>query len=185
MSFQSAATIPKAYCTASYALIEQARLSEGDTVLIHDAASAVGQAGLVITQMIGAETWSTVNNSDEKDFLMREFGLLEDRIWYSGSETFAESVKDTTDGRGVDMVFNTSTNKHLLHATWNCLSNFGRFINIGAGNVTLGAMPLAKNATVLRWTSSADSGAHPCRCSEIALLWENTTPPASQTLPCL
>jgi acyl transferase domain-containing protein/NADPH:quinone reductase-like Zn-dependent oxidoreductase len=149
ISFQSAATIPKAYCTASYALIEQARLSESDKVLIHDAASMVGQAALAITQMIGAEAWTTVNNANEKNMLMRDFSLLEDRIWYAGSETFVKSVKETTRDKGVDVVVNTSTNSHLLHATWNCLSNFGRFVNIGAGTISLGDLPLAKNATVL------------------------------------
>ena len=149
ISFESASTIPKAYCAASYALIDQARLIEGETVLIHDAASATGQAGLALAQMIGAEAWTTVKSADEKDLLMREFDLLEDKIWYAGSETFAERVKTATSGRGVDVVFNTFSESRLLRATWNCLSNFGRFVNVGAGNVTLGDMPLDKNATVL------------------------------------
>jgi acyl transferase domain-containing protein/NADPH:quinone reductase-like Zn-dependent oxidoreductase len=149
ISFESAATIPKAYSAASYALIDQARLAEDDTVLIHNAASAIGQAGLAIARMIGADVWTTVMSSDEKELLMREFDLLEDRIWYAGGETFAESVKSATGGRGVDVVFNTFSESHILQATWSCLSNFGRFVNIGAGRVTLGDMPLDKNATVL------------------------------------
>ncbi|KAF2679022.1 ketoacyl-synt-domain-containing protein [Lentithecium fluviatile CBS 122367] len=148
ISFESAATIPRAYCTASYALIQQAKLLEGETVLVHDAASAVGQAGLALARMIGAEAWTTVKSANEKVLLMREFGLPEDRIWYTGSETFAESIRDATGDKGVDVVFNTLSDSHL-QATWSCLANFGRFINVGTGHVRLGDMPPSKNATVL------------------------------------
>jgi NADPH:quinone reductase-like Zn-dependent oxidoreductase len=149
ISFESAATLPKAYCAASYALIDQARLAEGETVLIHDAASAIGQAGLAIARMVGADAWTTVKSAEEKELLMREFNILEAGIWYAGSETFAESITTATGGKGVDVVFNTLTESHLLPATWQCLSNFGRFVNVGAGHVTLGDMPIDKNATVL------------------------------------
>jgi acyl transferase domain-containing protein/NADPH:quinone reductase-like Zn-dependent oxidoreductase len=149
ISFESAATIPKAYCAASYALIDQARLAEGETVLVHDAASAIGQAALSIARMIGADAWTTVKSAEEKELLMREFNVLEAKIWYTGSETFAESIATATSGKGVDVVLNTLKESHLLPATWQCLSSFGRFVNVGAGHVSLGNMPVDKNATVL------------------------------------
>ncbi|KAF1850314.1 uncharacterized protein K460DRAFT_372604 [Cucurbitaria berberidis CBS 394.84] len=149
ISFEAAATMPIAYCTASYALMEQARLLESETILIHDAASAVGQAALAIAQMIGAEAWVTVQNAEEKDLFMRECGISSDRIWFVGSEAFAESLRDATSGRGVDVVFNTLTDAHMLSATWRCLSIFGRFVKIDSAHGMLGNMPLEMNATLL------------------------------------
>ncbi|KAF2799537.1 ketoacyl-synt-domain-containing protein [Melanomma pulvis-pyrius CBS 109.77] len=149
IEFELAATIPLAFCTAAYALIEKASLSEGETVLIHDAASAVGQAALSIVQMIAAEAWTTVRTAEEKDLLMREFSVPEDRIWYVGSGSFAENVRDATDGRGIDVVFNTVAEPHTLRVTWTCLANFGRFINVGAGYGTAGNIPTEKNITIL------------------------------------
>ncbi|KAF1952134.1 hypothetical protein CC80DRAFT_479691 [Byssothecium circinans] len=149
ISFESAASIPVAYSAASYALIEQARLVEGETLLIHDAGSAVGQAALTLAQMVGADVWTTVKSAEQKEMLKQNFGISEQKLWYTGSETFADRMRDVTDGRGVDVVFNTVTEGWLLRATWSCLANFGRFVNVGAGLFTLGDMPLDKNVTVL------------------------------------
>jgi NADPH:quinone reductase-like Zn-dependent oxidoreductase/malonyl CoA-acyl carrier protein transacylase len=131
-TFESAATIPLAYCTASHALMEQSRLCEGETILIHDAASAVGQAALSIAQTIGADIWTTVKNVSEKALLMREFGVLEDKVLYAGTEGFAETIREATHACGMDVVFDTLTESRLNHATCDTLAEFGRYISIDA-----------------------------------------------------
>ena len=147
MATESAATIPLAYCTASYALIDQARLCENESLLVHDAASAVGQAALAIAQTIGAEIWTTVNNTDEKALLMQEFAVPEDRILYGGDENFVASIKDATSGRGVDVVIDSLTNAHLHRATCDTLASFGRLIRVGAGTQAPVTASLDQNVT--------------------------------------
>jgi acyl transferase domain-containing protein/NADPH:quinone reductase-like Zn-dependent oxidoreductase len=149
MSFEMAATMPIAYCRAVYALIEQARLTEEDSVLIHDAATAVGQAALAIAQMIGAQVWVTASNKDEKDLLLLNFGITEDRIWFSATESFSEHILNATCGHGVDVIFNTLTKANLHRATWRCLARFGRLINVGGGCNVMDNISLDKNASVL------------------------------------
>jgi acyl transferase domain-containing protein/NADPH:quinone reductase-like Zn-dependent oxidoreductase len=146
--FEAAATMPVAYCTANYAIIEQARLSDNDSMLIHDAASAVGQAALTIAFMIGAQIWTTVRTKDEKDIIMRDFGIAEDRIWFAATDSFAEHVLDATNGRGVDVILNTLPESSLLGATSRCLANFGRLITVGAGCNGIDHAYLKKNASV-------------------------------------
>lgn len=131
-TFESAATIPLAYCTASYALIDQARLREDESVLVHDAASANGQAALTVAQMVGADIWATAQTATEKALLLREFGILEDRILYAGSEGFTDAIKDATVGRGVDVVFDSLADSHLTSATHATLAEFGRHVIIDA-----------------------------------------------------
>jgi NADPH:quinone reductase-like Zn-dependent oxidoreductase/malonyl CoA-acyl carrier protein transacylase len=137
-TFESAAAIPLAYCTASYALRDQARLCEGETVLIHDAASATGQAALSIAQMVGAGVWATVRSVSEKALLMREFGIPEDCIMYACTEAFAETIKEATGGRGLDVVFDTLTERHLNSASSDVLAEFGRYVSINTSqnNIT-------------------------------------------------
>jgi NADPH:quinone reductase-like Zn-dependent oxidoreductase len=130
-TFESAATLPLAYSTASYALVDQARMHEGETLLIHGAASAVGQAALAIGQMVGADLWTTIKSADEKTFLMHELSVPEDRILYSGSQNLTERIKDATEGCGVDVVFDTLTERRSGCATSELLAEFGRLINIG------------------------------------------------------
>jgi acyl transferase domain-containing protein/NADPH:quinone reductase-like Zn-dependent oxidoreductase len=133
MSFEALATMPVAYCTAVYALTTQARLVEGESILIHDAASAVGQAALTLASCIGASVWATVKTAAEKDLLMTLYSIPQDRIWFSGATHFAERITSATKGGGVDVVFNTSTDYRVLRATWASIAQFGRFVDVVGG----------------------------------------------------
>lgn len=148
ISFEEAATIPIAYCTAMYALNDQTKLGEGETVLIHDAASAIGQAALRIAQMVGAEAWTTVNNAAGKDLLMQEYGVPEDRVWSIRGDALAERMMDATSGCGVDVVFNSNGGHSELEKIWQCIANFGRVVTVGTGCHALGHLPLEKTLSL-------------------------------------
>lgn len=137
VTFEEAAAMSVAYCTAIHALLDQAELVEGETVLIHDAASAVGQALLIVAQMIGAEIWTTVKTLKEKTILMREFGVPENRIWSLSSAAVADSIMVTTKGHGVDVVINTIAEVSVLRTSGLCISNFGRIVNANTGPANL------------------------------------------------
>jgi acyl transferase domain-containing protein/NADPH:quinone reductase-like Zn-dependent oxidoreductase len=148
MSFEALATMPVAYCTAVYALTTQARLVEGESVLIHDAASAVGQAALTLAWTIGASVWATVKTAAEKDMLMQLYSIPQDRIWFSGAIHFAERIQSVTKGAGVDVVFNTLTDYRVLRATWASIAQFGRFVNVVGGQRATLHVPSTTSATV-------------------------------------
>ncbi|KAH8902159.1 polyketide synthase [Coniochaeta sp. PMI_546] len=135
MSFEAAATLPLAYCTAYYSLVELGRLTDGESILIHGAAGAVGQAAICLAQMIGAEVFGTVSTAEKKELLMREFGLPSDHIFYSRSTSFGGAVLKATGGHGVDVVLNSLTGE-FIRESWGCLSKFGRFIDIGKRDQT-------------------------------------------------
>ncbi|KAB5542843.1 polyketide synthase [Coniochaeta sp. 2T2.1] len=130
MSFEDAATLPLAYSTAYHSLIDLGRLVDGESVLIHGAAGAVGQAAICLAQMVGAEVYATVSSVEKKELLMGEYGLPSDHIFYSRSTAFGSAVLKATDGRGVDVVLNSLTGE-FLRESWACLNKFGRFIDIG------------------------------------------------------
>ncbi|KAB8360847.1 hypothetical protein FH972_024581 [Carpinus fangiana] len=135
MSFEAACTIPVVFCTAYYALIDLGRLAEGEKVLIHAAAGGVGQAAIMLAKMIGAEIFATVGSADKKSFLMQQYGLPEDRIFYSRDTTFGPAIRRVTEGYGVDVVLNSLAGD-VLRETWDCLAPFGRFIEIGKADIT-------------------------------------------------
>ncbi|KAK3303121.1 polyketide synthase [Chaetomium strumarium] len=130
IGFEDAASLPLAYATAYYSLVELGRLGEGETVLIHSAAGAVGQAGICLAQMVGAEVYATVGSAEKKELLMKEFGLPEHHVFYSRSSSFGDAVGRATQGRGVDVILNSLTGDGLRES-WRCLNKFGRFIEIG------------------------------------------------------
>jgi acyl transferase domain-containing protein/NADPH:quinone reductase-like Zn-dependent oxidoreductase len=148
MAFEDLATMPVAYCTAVYALTTQARLVEGESVLIHDAASAVGQAALTLASSIGASVWVTVQTAAEKEMLMTLYSVPQDRIWFTRAIHFAERIRGVTKGDGVDVVFNTLTDYRVLRATWASIAQFGRFVNVVGGQRTTLHVPSTASATV-------------------------------------
>lgn len=148
MSFEALATMPVAYCTTVYALTTQARLVEGESILIHDAASAVGQAALTLASTLGASVWATVKTTAEKEMLMQLYSIPEDRIWFSGATHFAGRIQSVTKNASVDVVFNTLTDYRVLRATWASIAQFGRFVNVVGGQRTTLHVPSSASATV-------------------------------------
>jgi NADPH:quinone reductase-like Zn-dependent oxidoreductase len=60
LTFEDAATMPLAFCTAIYALRNVANLQKGQTILIHSACGSVGLAAIQLSQMAGAEVSSNL-----------------------------------------------------------------------------------------------------------------------------
>lgn len=129
MSFESAAALPIAYCTAYYSIIELARLSAGDRILIHAAAGAVGQAAITIAQMVGAEVFATVGSADKKEHLISVCGVPESHIFYSRDASFVNALHHQTGNEGVDVVLN-SLRGSVAKESWRCLAKFGRYIEL-------------------------------------------------------
>jgi NADPH:quinone reductase-like Zn-dependent oxidoreductase len=135
MTFEAAAAVPVAYGTAYFAL-RAARLSKEDTVLIHATTGALGQALIMMCQHLSARILATVGTSEKKAFLMTQFGVPEEQIFYSRDSSFKEGVMRFTGGRGVDVIFN-SLSSELQRVTWECIAPFGRFIELGKRDFTV------------------------------------------------
>ncbi|KAL7914426.1 hypothetical protein GGI35DRAFT_490696 [Trichoderma velutinum] len=100
------------------------------TVLIHSAAGGVGIAAMHVCQTIGAEIYATVGTPEKATFLTETFGISPDHIFNSRDETFRTDILAATNGRGVDLVLN-SLSGELLHASWQCVAEFGIMVEIG------------------------------------------------------
>ncbi|KGO77525.1 Acyl transferase/acyl hydrolase/lysophospholipase [Penicillium italicum] len=135
MSFEVAATVPVVFCTAYYSLFDLGQLQTGERVLIHAGAGGVGQAAIMLAQMIGADIFVTVGSLDKKQFLMSQYGIPENRIFYSRDASFARGIRRATGEVGVDVIVNSLAGD-LLRETWECLAPFGRFVEIGKADIT-------------------------------------------------
>ncbi|KAL6364437.1 hypothetical protein LRP88_01838 [Fusarium phalaenopsidis] len=135
MSFETAASIPVVYSTAYYGIVNLAHLQPGERILIHAASGGVGQAAVQLAQMIGAEIYATVGSAEKKKLLVDTYGIPEDHIFYSRNTDFGPAIREATNGEGVDVVINSLAGD-LLRETWECLSHFGRFVEIGKRDIT-------------------------------------------------
>ena len=127
MSFEAGAAIPAIFLTAHYALVELARVTEGETVLVHGAAGGVGIAAIQVARARGARVLATAGRS-EKRALVRQLGA--DATFDSRSLAFAEEVHAWTGGAGVDVVLNSLAGEAMARSI-DCLAPFGRFVELG------------------------------------------------------
>ncbi|WUV19310.1 SDR family NAD(P)-dependent oxidoreductase [Streptomyces sp. NBC_01485] len=125
-SWEQAASVPVAFLTAWYALVDLAALRTGEAVLVHAAAGGVGMAAVQIARHLGAEVYATA--SPGKWDALRELGLDDDHIASSRDTGFAEKFP------GVDVVLNSLAGE-FTDASLRLLSPGGRFIDMGKTDV--------------------------------------------------
>ncbi|KAM0260907.1 hypothetical protein ACHAQJ_002527 [Trichoderma viride] len=130
MSFEGAASLPIVWTTVYYSIVDQGRLQKGESILIHSAAGAVGQATIMLAQYIGAEVFATVGSDTKKQFLTDKFGIPEDHMFSSRTVEFQQGIMNMTKGRGVDVVLN-SLGGEMFRESCNVVAPFGRFVEIG------------------------------------------------------
>ena len=133
-SFSTAAAFTLVMTTAYAALKDVAHLQPGEKVLIHAAAGGVGQMAIQIAQLMGAEVIATCGSQAKRDLLKSSYNLTDDHIFSSRDPSFVKDVLNLTSGKGVDVVLNSLAGD-LLHATWNCVARFGRFVEIGKRDI--------------------------------------------------
>lgn len=130
MGFPEAASVPLAFTTAYIALYTTAKLRRGERVLIHSGAGGVGQAAIILSQLAGAEVFVTAGTQAKRDFVGDKFGINPDHIFSSRNDLFVDGIKAYTGGLGVHVVLNSLAGQ-LLQASFDCMAEFGRFVEIG------------------------------------------------------
>lgn len=130
LSFEEAASLPIVWATVYYSLIHKGRLAKGESVLIHSAAGAVGQAAIILAQHIGAEVFVTCGSADKRTFLTETYGISDDHIFSSRTTAFGKAIRDMTGKGGVDVVLN-SLGGDVFRESCNTVAPYGRFVEIG------------------------------------------------------
>jgi NADPH:quinone reductase len=104
VEFQTAAAAMLQGMTAHYLTHSTFVLKPGDTCLVHAAAGGAGGLVVQMAKMLGARVFGTVS-TEEKARIARESGA-DETILYTQQE-FDVEVKRLTDGRGVDVVYDS------------------------------------------------------------------------------
>ncbi|UKZ63366.1 uncharacterized protein TrAtP1_004597 [Trichoderma atroviride] len=152
MSFEDAAGSMAIYVTVYYSFFQAGRLQAGESVLIHSAADAIGQAAIVLAQHIGADIYCTVDSDKKKQLLIESYGIPTDRTFSTQGNSFAKGVMRMTKDEGVDVILNSLAGESLK-LSWQCLGEFGRFLELGITDVqannTLEMRPFARNRSFI------------------------------------
>ncbi|WP_275788530.1 type I polyketide synthase [Pararhizobium gei] len=143
----AAATVPVAFLTAYYAMIELGRIRAGETILIHGAAGGVGLAALQVAKLAGAKVLATAGTREKRRFLKM---LGADHVFDSRSLSFVNEVRAVTNGEGVDLVLN-SLFAEAMELSLSLVKPFGRFLELGKrdyyADSKIGLRPFRRNVS--------------------------------------
>ncbi len=101
LTMTEAAAIPETFFTVWHNVFERGGLRPGETLLIHGGTSGIGTTAIQLASQFGAYVIVTAG-SDEKCQACLNIGA--DRAINYKTEDFVAVVKDTTDGKGADVI---------------------------------------------------------------------------------
>jgi len=127
VDFSTAAAAMLQGMTAHYLTHSTYPLKRGESCLVHAAAGGAGGLIVQMAKMLGARVFGTVSNED-KARIAREHGV-DEAILYT-SQDFEAEVKRLTNGRGVDVVYD-SVGKTTFDKSLNCLRPRGMMALFG------------------------------------------------------
>lgn len=144
ISVSEGAALPVVYTTAMVALIEDAGLNAGDTVLVHAGAGGVGLAAVQIAKASGARVIAAVTGSEKHALVLANGADL--AIDYSVDD-FAEFVMSHTDGKGANIILD-SVGGEITSKSLRCIAWQGQLLIVGFSS---GEIPrIAANRLLLR-----------------------------------
>ncbi len=118
-------------------------LKPGDTALVHAGAGGTGLLLIQMAKRAGARVFATVS-TEEKAAVARDAGA--DRAIIYRREDFEQEVKEATDGRGVEVVYD-SVGKVTLEKSLNCVARRGYLALYGFAS---GQVPTVNMALLAR-----------------------------------
>jgi NADPH2:quinone reductase len=121
-------TIP--FHTAHIGLVRRATLIDGETLLVLGAAGGTGSAALQLGKALGARVIATAGGPDKCDFC-RSLGA--DEVIDYQTTDIAPAVREATEGRGADVVYDPVGGEAFESAT-QCIAHEGRLLAVGFGS---------------------------------------------------
>ncbi|HXN91772.1 MAG TPA: NADPH:quinone oxidoreductase family protein [Candidatus Sulfotelmatobacter sp.] len=142
MSFVEAAAFFINYQTGWFGLHRRAQLQAGQVVLIHGGAGGVGTAAIQLAKAAGARVIATAG-SEAKVAVCREMGA--DLAINYEEEDFVAAVKQATEGKGADVVYDP-VGGDVFDRSTKCVAFEGRIVVVG---FTSGRVPTVATNYVL------------------------------------
>ena len=128
VSLHAAACAPIAFATVQHMLFDNAKLEQGETILVHAGGSGIGTAAIQMAKSIGCAVITTVGD-EEKAAKAKALGA--DHVINYRADRFEHAVRKITAKKGVDVVF-----EHVGADTFNgsllSLKRGGRLVTCGA-----------------------------------------------------
>lgn len=149
VDFVTAACFGMVYGTSYHALTDRGNLKAGETLLVLGASGGVGLAAIEIAKQLGAKVIAAASSS-EKLAICAEHGA--DALINYSSEDMRARIKEITNGKGVDVVYDP-VGGDLFDAALRSCTWRGRYLVVGfaAGGIPKAPLnlPLVKGSSIV------------------------------------
>ncbi|KAL2146416.1 hypothetical protein VTI28DRAFT_4169 [Corynascus sepedonium] len=141
---ETAACIPGPLLAAYHALVETARVRKGERVLVQLSGPA-GLAAVSVARYLGADVYALILSEQQGALAMR-MGLPPDKILDARSIYIRQELEEFTQCNRMEVV--VALSGHETANAWECLADFGRFVEIRTPGTRKRTKPeLGVNAT--------------------------------------
>jgi NADPH2:quinone reductase len=123
LSMREAAALPLAFITAWSGIVDRARLSAGQTVLVQGGAGGVGHVAVQLARAMGAQVFATASSQNQE--VVTRLGATP--IDYR-AQTVEQYVDALTQGAGFDLVVDT-VGGATLDASFAAVKHFGHVVS--------------------------------------------------------
>lgn len=128
MSWEQAATLPSALGTMHDAIVTNAKLQPGESILIQGASSGVGIMGMQIAKLKGAKLVIGTSTNDARRAKLKERGA--DLAIDTRKANWSEEVLAATDGKGVNVIIDMVSGPVAIE-NMKAAAVLGRIVNVG------------------------------------------------------
>lgn len=126
LTFAEAAALPETYFTVWSNVFDRGHLATGESLLVQGGTSGIGVAAIQLASALGHRVLATAG-SDEKCRACEALGAVRG-INYR-TEDFVAVVRQSTDGRGVDVILDMVAGEYVPREV-ECLADDGRLLII-------------------------------------------------------
>ena len=113
--------------TAYIGLVTRGKVESGETLLVIGGAGGTGQAAIQIGKALGARVIATASGPEKAAFCR---GLGADHVIEYRSQDIAEGVREVTEGRGADAIYDP-VGGEAFESAKQCIAHEGRILAIG------------------------------------------------------
>ncbi len=149
MDFETGASFAMTYGTSIHALIQRGQLKEGETLLVLGAGGGVGLAAVELGKVLGARVIAAAGSA-EKLAIAQAYGA--DELINYREESLKDRVKELTEGRGADVIYD-AVGGDAFDDALRCINWNGRLLVVGFASGRIPTppanLPLLKGCSIV------------------------------------
>ncbi|SEA50287.1 NADPH:quinone oxidoreductase family protein [Microbulbifer marinus] len=138
LSFEQAAGFCITYATSYYALKQRAAIKKGETLVVLGAAGGVGVTAIQLGKAMGARVIACASTDKKLEFC--KMVGADELINYS-TENLKERIKELTNGRGADVIFDP-VGGDFTEEAYRSIAWSGRYLVIGFASGDIPKLPM-------------------------------------------